>query len=96
MTETLDTRHVLMCQWCGHAFTAKRLSAKTCSDKCRKRLSRWRHFLTRDYADALKCVDGIASYLKYADFCPIASKGLLQLKAHIDRVLYDAKVKVVR
>jgi len=93
--EPLDTRHILTCQWCGHAFTAKRITAKTCSDKCRKRISRWRQYLTRDYAAALAAIDHMADYLKYKDFTPIVSKGFLQIKHRIDDLLAENKVKAV-
>ncbi len=94
-TRELDTRLVITCRFCGHEFLAKQRNRTTCSDKCRKRLSRWRQTLTAQFKKALSCVDEMATYLKHEDARHIAIKAFAQLKAEIDRTLADNKVKRV-
>lgn len=37
-----NTKHTIICAWCGEAWDSVRLDRQTCSGKCRSRLMRYR------------------------------------------------------
>lgn len=95
MSEPLDTRIVVTCAFCGHEFLAKNKNRKTCSDKCRKRLSRWRSRLSALHGEVMSRLDEIGIYLNYDGARRPACNSLSIIRKHCLKVMADHGVKAV-
>ncbi|MBV8281238.1 MAG: hypothetical protein JO347_04140 [Candidatus Eremiobacteraeota bacterium] len=73
---------------------ASRDDAKTCSDKCRKAMSRWRQNMPKNSSKAQAMVYEMGNYLKYYASREKAIEDLIQLRHHIDATLKENGVKV--
>lgn len=92
----LDTRIVKACAFCGHSFFAKQQNRLTCSDKCRKRMSRWRKLLPAHTNRAIELLAEIGSYLDFPATKHHACNALNEISKEVFLVLDKHNVKVIR
>jgi len=93
---TIDHKYSLTCHFCGDTFMSAKRDAKTCSNKCRQSMFRWRKRLPRLEVKATALIDQIEGYLYYEQARPYAVQIMKSIKENIERAYLNSGVKVVR
>jgi len=80
------------CAFCGEHFYSKRSDRKTCSNKCRQRMHRWRIRLVSYERETQERIFEIAKYAQYADSKPLAAQVMLRLRDELDAAIKINKI----
>jgi len=87
---------IFRCAFCGELMTDGRKDKKTCSVKCRMRLSRWRSKVYRLEDNAHKAIDLLEQYLKFYDALPIATGALTAIQDRAKAALQNNRIQAVK
>jgi hypothetical protein len=79
------------CAWCGIDYMAHRSDSRYCTEAHRQQAYRWRKRLTALEVDAVDSIEGIASYIKYADSKERAHRALYRIIALAQQKQFNAK-----
>lgn len=87
---------VFRCAMCGKALVDGRRDKKTCSDICRKRLSRHRHRIIRLAQRAIDSMNELTQYLPSAECVTLTQQQIARIKREAELVARIARVQDVR
>lgn len=77
------------CECCGKSFTAQRVTARFCSDRCRvtfNRLKKRKTAKSGDSVDLIAAISAIAAKLEVKETSYAAALELAYLRRHFDKV----------
>jgi len=86
---------IFRCAFCGVAMLDGRKDKKTCSPKCRKRLSRWKKRLIWLEAQAMQNLQELEAYLTFYDARENAARAIKNVEIKAKRVLVENRVQEV-